>query len=224
MQCHGAESADMSRAPHEDFVHMLLAAAMMLTGAGLAGMARADLSDRDKPVNIEADRLTMDDAKKESVFDGNVTVSQGTLTLKADKVIVRQDAGGFNYAFAYGKPAYFKQKREGYDEYVEGNADRLEYDGKANKMQMFTNAEIRKGSDEVKGDYVSYDSVTEFYQVIGDPAAKTVLNPKGRVHATIQPPKKAVDKPGSNSPSNTGSNAQPLPLRSSSSLRNKLEE
>jgi lipopolysaccharide export system protein LptA len=214
----------MPGAVRQAFVHMLLAAAMMLTGAALPGMALADKSDRDKPVNIEADRLTMDDVKKESVFEGNVTVSQGTLTLKADKVIVRQDAGGFNYAFAFGKPAYFKQKREGYDEYIEGNADRLEYDGKADKMQMFANAEIHKGNDEVKGDYIAYDAVTEFYQVIGDPSAKTVLNPKGRVHATIQPPKKAADKPGSNPPGNTGSSAQPLPLRSSSSLRNKLEE
>jgi lipopolysaccharide export system protein LptA len=214
----------MPNAARQVLVRALVTAALMLVGAARPETAMADKSDRDKPVNIEADRLTMDDAKKESVFEGNVTVSQGTLTLKADKVIVRQDAGGFNYAFAFGKPAYFKQKREGYDEYIEGNADRLEYDGKANKMQMFTNAEIHKGNDEVKGDYVSYDSVTEFYQVIGDPSAKTVLNPKGRVHATIQPPKKTADKPGGNPPGNTGNSVQTVPLRSSNSLRNKLEE
>ena len=55
-------------------------------------------------------------------------------------------------------------------------------------MQMFTNAEIRKGADEVKGDYISYDAVTEFYQVIGGPSVASTGNPKGRVRATIQPP------------------------------------
>lgn len=191
---------------------------LLLTAIALPGMALADKSDRDKPVNIEADRVTIDDKKKQSVFEGNVTMSQGTLLLKADKVVVKQDAGGFNYAFAYGKPAYFKQKREGYDEYIEGTAERLEYDGKADKMQMFTNAEIHKGTDEVQGDYISYDATTEFYQVIAGDSLKTASNPRGRVRATIQPPKKAVtDKPVAGS-------AQALPLKPASSLRNKLEE
>src|SRR3954452_727958 len=111
----------------------------------------AEKSDRSKPVNVEADKLTIDDAKKESVFEGNVTLTQGTLMLKADRIVVKQDAQGFNYGFAYGKPAYFRQKREGFDEYIEGFSERLEYDGRKDKMQMFTNAEIRKGTDEVKG-------------------------------------------------------------------------
>ena len=192
--------------------------------AGLLALpqtAVAEKSDRDKPVNIEADRLTIDDMKKESVFEGNVTVTQGTLTLKADRVVVKQDATGFNYAFAFGKPAHFRQKREGFDEYIEGHADRLEYDGKADKMQMFTAAEIRKGTDQVQGDYISYDAVSEFYQVIGGPSVTTAGNPKGRVRATIQPPKNTADKPGAPA---SGSSAQPVPLKPSGSLRNKLED
>jgi len=129
---------------------------------------------------------------------------------------VKQDAQGFNYGFAYGKPAYFKQKREGHDEYIEGNADRLEYDGRRDKMQMFVNAEVRKGNDEVKGDYISYDAVTEFYQVIGGPSVTNQVNPKGRVRAVIQPPKKTAEK--------TGGPAQPVPLKPSGSLRKPGEE
>jgi lipopolysaccharide export system protein LptA len=158
--------------------------------------ARAERNDREQPVNIEADRLNLDDIKKESVFEGNVTLTQGTLTLKADKILVRQDQQGFNYGIAYGKPAYFRQKREGADEYVEGFAERLEYDGKQDKMQMFTSAHIRKGQDEVRGDYISYDAVTEFYQVIGGgKSVATASNPTGRVQVTIQP-KKKIEKPG----------------------------
>jgi lipopolysaccharide export system protein LptA len=167
----------------------------LLWGAlALPGAAWAEQADREKPVNIEADRLTIDDIKKESVFDGNVTVTQGTLMLKADKVVVRQDPAGFNYAWAYGKPAHFKQKRDGSDEYVEGQGERLEYDGKADKMQVFINAEIHKGADEVKGDYIAYDAATGFYQVVGGPSVATPINPKGRVRATIQPPKKDAEK------------------------------
>lgn len=202
----------------------VLAAAVLMVCAS----AQAERADRNLPVNVEADRLTMDDIKKESVFEGNVTVTQGTLMLKADKVTVKQDAKGFNYAFAYGKPAYFRQKREGYEEYIEGNAERLEYDGKADKVQMFTNAEIHKGTDEVKGDYISYDAVTEFYQVISGPSVASPTNPKGRVRAVIQPPPKgASDNSGAdNKPGTTTTTPAPppVPLKSTKSLRNKLEE
>ena len=184
----------------------------------MPGVGAAEQTDRDKPVNIEADRLTIDDVKKESVFEGNVTVSQGTLLLKADRVVVKQDAGGFNYAYAYGKPAHFKQKRDGYEEYIEGQGERLEYDGKADKMQVFINAEIRKGTDEVKGDFIAYDAKTGFYQVMGGPSVATPVNPKGRVRATIQPPKKGADKLES-----VPGGGPPVPLKSSTSLPNKPE-
>ena len=190
----------------------LLSAAFALPGAGIAEQA-----DRQKPVNIEADRLTVDDIKKESVFEGNVTVTQGTLFLRADRVVVRQDAAGFNYAYAYGKPAYFKQKRDGYDEYVEGQGERLEYDGKADKMQVFVNAEIRKGADEVKGDSIAYDATTGFYQVMSGPSVVTPMNPKGRVHATIQPPKKSADQL-------SVGGGQPVSLKPSPALPNKPEQ
>jgi lipopolysaccharide export system protein LptA len=181
--------------------------------AFLPAVVFAEQADRDKPVSIEADRLTVDDIKKESVFEGNVTVSQGTLMLKADKVVIRQDAGGFNYAYAYGKPAHFRQKRDESDEYVEGQGERLEYDGKADKMHVYTNAEIHKGADEVKGDYITYDATNGFYQVVGGPSVTTPLNPKGRVRATIQPPKKAGDKPRG-----APGEKPPVPLQPATSL------
>jgi lipopolysaccharide export system protein LptA len=180
----------------------------------LPGMLYAEQADRDKPVSIEADRLTVDDIKKESVFEGNVTVSQGTLLLKADKVVVRQDPGGFNYAYAYGKPAHFRQKRDESDEYVEGQGERLEYDGKADKMHVYTNAEIHKGADEVKGDYITYDATNGFYQVVGGPSVTTPLNPKGRVRATIQPPKKS----GSDKTLPVPGQKPPVPLQPATSL------
>ena len=175
-----------------------LLAALPLAALALVP-AHAELSDRDKPVNIEADRLSLDDKKKESVFEGNVTLTQGSLMLRADRVVVRQDPEGFNFAMAWGKPAYFRQKREGFDEYIEGFSERMEYDGKQDKVQLFTNARVTKGLDEVRGDYISYDAVTEFYQVIGGgKAAATAGNPQGRVRATIQP-KRREEAPGGQS-------------------------
>ena len=174
----------------------------------------AERSDREKPVNLEADRVDLDDAKKEAVFEGNVTLTQGTLLIKADKIIVKQDADGFQYGIAYGSPAHFRQKREGFDDFIEGFSERLEYDGKADKVQLFTNARIQRGRDEVRGDYIAYNAITEFFQVIGGgKTAATPGNPQGRVRAVIQPKPKPAAQPGAASsvelaPSDTPQPAQ----------------
>lgn len=182
----------------------LVACALLLA----MGVAHAEKGDREKPVQIESDRMLIDDARKESVFEGNVVLTQGTMQLRGDRVVVRQDAEGFQYGTAYGKPASFRQKREGYDEYIEGFADRLEYDGRKDTLQMFALARITKGTDEVRGDYISYNAKTEFFQVVGGgKPAGTDGNPDGRVRATILPKPKpaapgtavdpnAVAKPG----------------------------
>ena len=162
---------------------------MLATLLGQGTPAQAERADRDKPVNLEADRVDLDDAKKEATFVGNVTLTQGTLTIKGDKIIVKQDADGFQYGIAYGKPAHFRQKRDGYDEYIEGFSERLEYDGKADKVQMFINARILRGGDEMRGDYISYNAVTELFQANGGTktTAASGSTSDGRVHAVIQP-------------------------------------
>ena len=172
---------------------LLRLAAITALAAGLSAPALtlAERADRDKPVNLEADRVDLDDAKKEAVFIGSVTLTQGTLTIKADKIIVKQDAEGFQYGIAYGTPAHFRQKREGFDEYVEGYSERVEYDGRADKVQMFTNARIERGGDEVRGDYIAYNAVTETYQVIGgSKSASTSGSAGGKVHVVIKPKQK----------------------------------
>lgn len=182
-------------------------------GTGLATQdARAERADREQPVNLEADRVELDDVRKEATFHGNVTLTQGTLMIKADKIVVKQDDSGFQYGIAYGTPAYFRQKREGFEDFIEGFSERLEYDGRADKVQMFTNARIQRGGDEVRGDYISYDATTEFFQVLGGgKTAATPGNPQGRVRAVIQP----KPKPGQEAVTPPA----PVDLRPSDTLR-----
>lgn len=183
--------------------------------------AHADKSDREKPVNIEADRMMVDDAKKESVFEGNVVLTQGTMQLRGDRVNVRQDADGFQFGVAYGKPATFRQKREGYDEYIDGFAERLEYDGRKDQLQMFNSARIIKGGDEVRGDYISYNAKTEFYQVLGGTKPTTPTTSRtadGRVRATIQPKARPAAGAAGSVPGAPQAPIVGTPLKPSSSL------
>jgi lipopolysaccharide export system protein LptA len=162
----------------------------VLLGMALAGSALAERADRDRPVHLEADRATVQDANKLATFTGNVVLTQGTLVIRADKMTVKEDANGFQQATAFGNLASFRQKRDGRDEYVEGWSERMEYDGKADKVQLFKKARLRRGQDEVHGDYISYDAVNEFFQVNGSGETSTQTHSEGRVRAVIQPKKK----------------------------------
>ena len=155
---------------------------------GLAGAVQAERADRSKPINLESDRMSVDDAQKTSVFEGRVVMTQGTLSIRADKVTVRQDREGHQYGSASGNPATFRQKRDGANEYIEGEADRIEYNGKLDTVEFFNHARLRREpADEVRGNYISYDSRTEYFTVTGGVGPAASGNPGARVHAVIQP-------------------------------------
>lgn len=150
----------------------------------LAAPAHAEKADRDKPVNLEADRVTLDDIRKVSVYQGNVILSQGTLMLRADRVQVTQNVHGLEHVSATGRPVAFRQKLDDRDEYIEGFADRIEYNGVTSQLELIGQARLRRGDDELRGARISYNANTEFYTVAGEPGAQT---PSGRVRAVIRP-------------------------------------
>ncbi len=150
----------------------------------LALPAHAEKADRDKPVNLEANTVTLDDIKKISVYQGNVILSQGTLTLRADRVQVTQNASGLDKVSAVGRPVAFRQKVDGRDEFIEGFANRIEYDSVSGQLELIGQAQLRRGSDELRGAQISYNANSEFYKVVGQPDATT---PDGRVRAVIRP-------------------------------------
>ena len=165
-------------------------AAFLLTAIALP--AQAEKADREKPMNVEADRMSMDDIKKIQIFEGNVIVTQGTMQILTNKLVVTQDADGFQKGVATGGAgglARFKQKRDGVDEYMEGEAERVEHDTREEKTEFFIRGWVKNGQDEVKGPYISYDALTEKYLVTnGSGGQKTATGAaQARVRAIIQP-------------------------------------
>ncbi len=152
----------------------------------------AEAADRDKPIDLEADSVKVDDAKQISTYSGNVILTQGTLVIHADKLIVREDKEGFQHSTSLGNPTTFKQKREGKNEFMEGSAQRIEYDGRMDKVQLYTRAWVKRGEDIVHGDYISYDANAEYAEVIGGTKSGTS---SGRVRAIIQPKSKKATVP-----------------------------
>ncbi|MXS86115.1 lipopolysaccharide transport periplasmic protein LptA [Nitrosomonas sp. HPC101] len=158
----------------------------------------AERADHDKPIHLEADRATVEDYKQKgafrtSTFTGNVILTQGTLILRADKVVMKEDITGYRHATAYGNLVSYRQKRDGVDEYVEAWSRRAEYDNKTDIIELFGSARLKRGIDEVEGDYISYDIASDFFQVFGQPQPENDKNSDHRVRAVIQPKAKQPD-------------------------------
>ena len=151
----------------------------------------AEKADREKPTQVEANRMSADDVRRMNVFEGNVVLTKGTIRITADRIVVRQDAEGFQYATATGKPVRFRQKQDPKDgkegTWVDGEALRIEVDEKNSKVEMFDAARVSRDGDEVAGNYIMLDQTTQFFTVgAGKGPAE------GRVRAVIQPKAPAV--------------------------------
>jgi lipopolysaccharide export system protein LptA len=166
----------------------LLSAAFALA----AGPSHAERADRNQPLAFVADSARVDELKQTNILSGNVEITKGSIVIRADRVEVRQSREGWQTAVATGsagKRAFFRQKREGSDEVLEGEAERLEYDSRADTVKLVNQAVMRRfrGStlaDEVAGSTISYDNGTEVFQVIGGAASAAA---PGRVRGVLTP-------------------------------------
>ncbi|MBX3616781.1 lipopolysaccharide transport periplasmic protein LptA [Nitrosomonas sp.] len=175
---------------------MKIILAISLLGLLFTNTAHAERADRKKPIYLEADRATVEDVNRKegsriSTFIGNAILTQGTLRITADKMIMKEDVQGFRHATAIGDLVTFRQKRDGLDEYVEGWSERAEYDSKTDKIELFRQARLKRGTDEVQGDYISYDMNSEFFQVKSSKERGVDSGPDKRVRITIQPKNKS---------------------------------
>jgi lipopolysaccharide export system protein LptA len=170
--------------------------AVWVVWAATPSTAWAEKADRAKPMNIEADALRYDDLNQVSIFSGGVLLTKGSIQIRGQQVEVRQDPQGNQYGRVTGsadKLAFFRQKREGLDEYIEGEAELLEYDGKADTVKFTKKAQLRRYrgtvlADEISGGVIVYDNLSDMFSVDGNASKGAVAGaPKGRVRAMLTP-------------------------------------
>jgi lipopolysaccharide export system protein LptA len=162
-------------------------------GLLLPGAALAERADKDKPTQIESNRMSSDEARRMSIFEGNVVLTRGTLVVRADRIVVRQDAEGYQFAEAAGKPVRFRQKgdakggRDGV--WTEGEALRIVIDDRNERVELFDRARVTRDQDVVNGEYIFLDQRTEFFSVSSGKGAQASASsaPQERVKVIMQP-------------------------------------
>ncbi len=183
-------------------ISRLLAA---LALASLAAASSAETGDREKPINFSSDRGDLNYESKVGKLDGSVVLTQGTITIRADRLTFRQNPDNSMQVTATGNPVSFRQKRDGRDEYYEGFAQRIEYDGAKDLLELFDRALLKQGTDEIRSNYISYNAKTEVFKAEGRPdtPAAAAAGPGARVRGTFQP------REGTGAPGKAGDKALP---------------
>lgn len=186
----------------------LLVATLVAFGATGPAPVAAEKADRGKPMIIEADKPGVWDVQRQViVFNGNVSIAQGTMLIRAERVEVREAPDGYRSAVAFGsgtRAASYRQKRDAVDEVVEGQAERIEFDGRADTLRFTGNGVVRRlrgttVADEIVGSLITWDNTNEVFSVAG--GAASPANPSGRVRAVLSPRGEASSAPpGANAP------------------------
>jgi lipopolysaccharide export system protein LptA len=164
---------------------------------GLAGGAMAETADKGKPITFSADGAEVNYETGSGILKGNVIITQGTITIRANRIEFKQNPDNSLSATAFGNPLAFRQKRDGMDAYDEGWAQRAVYDGAKEHLELFDNAILKRGTDEIRSNYITYNSKTELFKAEGRPSTTPIAGEAGRndrVRGTFQP--KETPQPG----------------------------
>lgn len=169
----------------------VLSCIALCVALGVALPAFAEKADREKSIEFQGDSGGGNAETKTGELVGHVVITQGTMTIRADRITFKQNADNSVSAVAYGNPVRFREKRDGGDDYYEGYAQRIVYDGEKRFIELFENALLKKTGDEIRSNYITYSAATEKFTAEGRPDAKAPAvgdAPLGaRVRGTFQP-------------------------------------
>ncbi|MDT8309928.1 MAG: lipopolysaccharide transport periplasmic protein LptA [Methylophaga sp.] len=147
-------------------------------------------SDREKPINIEADHAQMDDAAGIAQYKGDAILTQGTLRIEGDIITFYYDENKqLKKAVAEGKLATYKQVHKPGESPVRAKALRMDYMAADEKIFLIGQGYVWQNGDEFKGNHIEYDIAKNVVFANSGPVKiDGESQTSGRVHVTIQPP------------------------------------
>ncbi|MCS0597605.1 lipopolysaccharide transport periplasmic protein LptA [Massilia agri] len=161
-------------------------------------LAQAEKADAFQPTEISCRACEADGVTGIMTVKGGVVITRGTLRIEADSGRVERSPDGYQRAWlaaGAGGKVRFRQKADGPGErWIEGEADRVEYDERAATVKLFSGATIRRTAndrlpEEARGEYIAYDSRKEFYVMRNTPSGEdrpgagrnTIILPPSRI-------------------------------------------
>lgn len=138
-------------------------------------------SDRNQPIEIEADKATLDEGKGLSIYEGNVLLRQGTLHLRGSHLSVYLKNSQVDKLILSGQPASYSQRLDGEKNDQHAEAGRIEYLAGKQRMILQGNARIwREETEEFSSDRIVINLQDNTLDAGGG-------GPDGRVRIILQP-------------------------------------
>lgn len=169
-----------------------LSLVVLVTAFSIPALAQETGTAEEPDTLVLSDTLTYNDAKRESIFTGNVIMTRGPMTLHSDKLVMHEDAEGFQYGTATvneGNLVYIRQENPAKFEVIEARGLRGEYNGKTEHVEVIGQAIVTrfvcgKPFDTIKGEKVVFNQKTDTYHAYSGPKSAA---PGGRVRSLAQP-------------------------------------
>jgi lipopolysaccharide export system protein LptA len=171
----------------------------LMLGLMITVSAHAEKADRDKPLILEAEKVSGNDVKQVYDLNGQVLLIKGSIIVTGEDGHIAVDSQGYEFVDVVGTPeaiASFRQRREGLaDEFMQGRGTQVIYDAKTEFLTLTGDANLKRllnmqMLDQLKGWKIEYDDVKQYYQVIPPKDAKPDDLPLAR--AILSPRRKAT--------------------------------
>jgi len=170
----------MHRHPEHSPVRASIGVVLALFLSLLAQPALADIDDRTKPINIKADRSEFDQRQGRQTFSGNVEVSQGSMAITADRVVIEIRDGAFYRITGVGSPIQFQQLGKN-SELIRGQSGKIAYDTSSSQLTFEGDAQFERPGQKFSGETIRYNMRDLTFEATG--------SDKGRVSIVLQPGK-----------------------------------
>ena len=161
--------------------------------------ASAERADSLKQAVIDFDSGDLNEVAGVRIVSGNVVLRRGTLELKADRAVIKESPEGYmsvTLTSDPGKVATFRQKRDGGpDLWIEGQAERIEYEDRDELVRLYTNAvvkelENKRLSNQISAPFIAYDNRKEVATVRNDASGQSKVG-GGRGTLSLAPKRAA---------------------------------
>jgi len=172
---------------------------LALLWASIANLAHAEKADQDKPIILEAEKVSGNDTSQVYDLNGEVLLIKGSIIVTGEDGHIQIDPEGYEFIDVKGTPeavATFRQRREGIaNEFMQGNGAHATYDAKTEILTLTGDASLKRllnmqMLDKLYGWKIEYDDVKQYYRVFPPKDAKPDDLPMAR--AIITPRRKAL--------------------------------
>ena len=180
-------------------MHRLLHIGFTLSLLVLSPIANAEKADQDKPIILEAEKVSVNDVQQVYDLKGQVLLIKGSIIVTGEDGHIQVDPEGYELVDIKGSAettASFRQRREGpADEFIQGRGTQVTYNAKTEILTITGDASLKRSLnmqmlDQLQGWKIEYDDIKERYRVTPPANAKAEDLPLAR--AILSPRRKAT--------------------------------